>query len=53
MIEQWRAQAHSRTPRHFQQHELPGMFGHGAPLADSGVYLALDESSVPPATTAA
>ncbi len=53
LIDQWQAHAHSRTPRHFQQHELPGMFGHGVPLADSGVYLALDESSVPPTTTAA
>lgn len=37
----WRHNELSRTPRHFQQHTLPGIPGPGALPCDSGVYLAI------------
>jgi EAL domain-containing protein (putative c-di-GMP-specific phosphodiesterase class I) len=38
-IAKWRDGALSRTPRHFQQHLLPGFPAPGSTTADSGVYL--------------
>jgi diguanylate cyclase len=49
VIDTWRRNAGSRTPRHFQQHVLPGF--QSPTLADSGIYRRLPDARLADAKT--